>query len=96
MGYVVKKKKPYDITGSDGTVYLIPARENLSMDDIGLVAEYDAETDISKKVGICKKFILRHAPGLKDDPEIGDNEYSMIFADYLKTVSEADGKMGES
>ena len=94
MGYVIKKKNPYDIQGSDGTVYLIPAREQLSVDDIALVAEYDKETDLGKKVEICKEFILNYAPGLKDDPEIGDNEFSLIFADYLATVAKG-SKAGE-
>ena len=95
MGYIVKKKKPYDITGSDGTVYYIPPRERLSVDDIALVAKYDKEEDVSQKVAICKEFILQYAPGLKNDPEIGDNEYALIFANYLNTFL-TDDKTGES
>lgn len=95
MGYVVKKKENYTVKGSDGTIYMIPPREKLTVDDISLVAKYDKETDIGKKVGLCKRFILGHCPGLDKDPEIGDNEFSMIFANYLATVSAEDSKTGE-
>lgn len=96
MGYVIKKKKPYDVTGSNGAIYYIPPREQLTFDDIALVSKYDSEPDLGEKIKICKEFILRHAPDLEKDPEIGDNEYSMIFADYLATVSKGDKKTGES
>jgi len=95
MGYVVKKKKSYTVEGSDGTMYMIPPREKLSVDDISLIAKYDKEEDLGKKVGLCKKFILSHCSGLEKDPEIGDNEFSLIFADYLAEVSAGDNKTGE-
>ena len=94
MGYVIKKKKSYDITGSDGKVYLIPAKERLTVEDISLVAQYDGEEDLGRKVSLCKEFILRYAPELEHDSEIGDNEFSMIFADYLNTM--LGGEAGES
>lgn len=94
-GYVIRKKNSYKITGSDGKEHTLPARELLTIDDISLIAKYDEEKDLGAKVGICKEFILNHAPELEKDPEIGDNEYSMIFADYISTA-EAEGRKGES
>lgn len=95
-GYVIKKKKPYPITGSDGTNYLLPPKERLTADDISMVGQYDKEEDIGEKIKICKELILRYAPGLEHDPEVGDNEFSMIFADYLNTVGDHGKKTGES
>lgn len=80
MGYTIKKREPYTITGAEGT-YSIPAITELSVDDVELLTEYSESQDAKRKVEICKEFLLRYAPDLEKE-DIGDMQYFMIFNDY--------------
>ena len=80
MGYIIKKRESYKITGAKGE-YTIPAITDLSIDDVELLTEYSESQDAKRKVEICKEFLLKYAPDLEKE-EIGDMQYFMIFNDY--------------
>ena len=95
-GYTIKKHDSYPIKGSDGRIYLLPPFSRLSVEDATLLNDFNnAVNDIKKRLTICKKFILAYAPELKNDPEIGDYEYFLIFNDYNQEAAK-DYNLGES
>ena len=82
MAYTIKKTEPYVIHGEKGD-YLIPALKTLSIDKVSDIMSLTTDTPVEKRVEAVKAFLLRMAPELEAE-EIGDVEFSMIFADYEK------------
>lgn len=82
MAYTLKKRAPFVIEGEKGT-YTIPPISTLSMDDIGVIMDLKPDTPVADRVAAFKAFLLKMAPGLKDE-DIGDYGYAQIYQAYEK------------
>lgn len=82
MAFTIKKPEPFAIHGTKGD-YIIPAMSQLSAADLGDVLTLTTETGAEEKIAILKAFLLRMAPGLKDE-ELGDFGYLQIYQAYEK------------
>ena len=92
MGYqIAKERKPYIITGRNGTEYQIPEPSCLDLDDAEALIEFNESKDAKRKGEICKQLILKYAPELVNE-NIGDVEYFMIFQDYNATYTYSVGE----
>ena len=84
---------PFAFASDPDTVYELPALSQLSYEEAKQMQEIGSMTDITEQGPLIKKFILDHAPALKDK-NIGDMEFYTIFNEY--GLSEGNERLGES
>lgn len=93
-GYILQEHEPYIITGKTGKTYEIPAIQNLSVNEIGYLVQFNESKDAVEKTNICKQFFMSVAPDLAAE-DVKDMEYFLIFEDYNRSAR-LTPKMGES
>lgn len=86
--YKIKKAEPFVIEGENGK-YMIPAWNNLSVEEGGELLSLKPDTPAAERIKILKSFILKMCPGIEKE-NLNDFGYSQIFAAYEK-----EQKLGE-
>lgn len=85
MAFSIKKRAPFVIEGEKGN-YTIPPISTLSMAEMGPIMELNPDTPVAERVAVVKAFLLKMAPGLKDEEELGDYGYAQLYQAYEKEM----------
>lgn len=91
--FVLSRRKAFTFALEEDskTEYSLPPIASLSFEDAKLLTEIDEESDIVKRGGMIRDFILSHCPDLKD-AGLGDMEFFTIYAEYGKSLGHAQGE----
>lgn len=84
MAYSIKKRAPFVIEGEKGN-YTIPPISTLGMAEMGPIMELKPDTPVPERVAVIKAFLLKMAPGLKNE-ELGDYGYAQLYQAYEKEM----------
>lgn len=85
MAFSIKKRAPFVIEGEKGN-YTIPPITTLSMAEVGEIMELKPDTPVAERLTVVKSFLLKMAPGLKDEENLGDYGYAQIFQAYEREM----------
>ena len=97
--YVLKRNTtpPFSfcLEGKEETLYTLPSIKRLGFEDVDTINAITKETSLKKQGQMCKSFLLKYAPGLKET-DISDMEYIDIFNAYSESQAADKKAMGES
>lgn len=93
--FIVRKRRDFVFAVEDAPeqTFTLPALSGLGFEEAKLLTQINEETDIVKKGGLVEKFLLKHAPALKD-LGLSGMEYFEIYNAYGLAMGR--DKLGES
>lgn len=93
--FIVRKRRDFvfAVEAAPEQTFTLPALSSLGFEEAKLLTQINEETDIVKKGGLVKEFLLKHAPALKD-MGLSGMEYFEIYNAYGLAMGR--NKLGES